>query len=220
MSANPEIQDGETPLRADARRNRDQIIAAARAIFAAQGPDVPMEEVAREAAVGVGTLYRRFPHREALIRAVARDNFSRMLTQARDAVAEEPTAWDALVRLLRPSSELELSSQLAMHSPVAWAVIRDDPTTHRFRDAMFDTLNEVVHAAQAEGSLRTDVDTGDVTILISLLLRRMRNNSGSTTTLATERALGIMLDGLRAPGRARLPGRPLTRADLEPRCAD
>ncbi|HEY2766451.1 MAG TPA: helix-turn-helix domain-containing protein [Pseudonocardiaceae bacterium] len=220
MSADPEVQDGETPLRADARRNRDQIIAAARAIFAAQGPDVPMEEVAREAGVGVGTLYRRFPDREALIRAVARDNFSRMLTQARDAVAEESTAWDALVRLLRQSRELELSAQLAMHSPLAWAVIRDDLTTQQFRDAMFDTLDEVVHAAQAEGSLRRDVDTGDVTILISLLLRRMRNSSGKDTQLASERALGIMLDGLRAPSGSSLPGRPFTRADLDSRRVD
>jgi AcrR family transcriptional regulator len=220
MSADPEIQDGQAPLRADARRNRDQIIAAARAIFAAKGPDVPMEEVAREAGVGVGTLYRRFPDREALIRAVARDNFSRMLTQAQDAVAEEPTAWDALVRILRQSRELELSAQLAMHSPLAWAVIRDDPTTQQFRDAMFDTLDEVVHAAQAEGSLRPDVDTGDVTILISLLLRRMRNSSGKDTQLASERALGIMLDGLRAPSGSPLPGRPFTRADLDSRRAD
>lgn len=220
MSADPEVQDGQTPLRADARRNRDQIIAAARVIFAAEGPNVPMEEVAREAGVGVGTLYRRFPDREALIRAVARDNFSRMLTQSREAVAQEPTAWEALVRLLRQSRELELSAQLAMHSPLAWAVIRHDPTTQRFREAMFDTLDEVVHAAQAEGSLRADVDTGDVTILISLLLRRMRNASEGATTLAAERALGIMLDGLRAPSGSPLPGRPLTRTDLDPRHAD
>jgi AcrR family transcriptional regulator len=220
MSADPEVQDGQTPLRADARRNRDQIIAAAKAIFAAEGPDVPMEEVARKAAVGVGTLYRRFPDRESLIRAVARDNFSQMLIQARDAVAEEPTAWDALVRMLRRSRELELSAQLAMHSPLARAVILDDPTTQQFRDAMFDTLDEVVHAAQTEGSLRPDVDTGDVTILISLLLRRMRHTSGEDTQLSSERALGIMLDGLRAPSGSLLPGRPLTRADLDPRRVD
>lgn len=220
MGADPDVQDGQTPLRADARRNRDQIIAAAKAIFAAEGPDVPMEEVARKAAVGVGTLYRRFPDRESLIRAVARDNFSQMLTQARGAVAEEPTAWEALVRILRQSRELELSAQLAMHSPLAWAVIRDDPTTQQFRGAMFDTLDDVVHAAQAEGSLRPDVDTGDVTILISLLLRRMRNSSEKDTQLASERALGIMLDGLRAPSRSPLPGLPLTRADLDSRRAD
>lgn len=217
MTAVPDVQDGQAPLRADARRNRDQIIAAAKVIFAAEGPDVPMEEVARKAAVGVGTLYRRFPDRESLIRAVARDNFSQMLTQAREAAAEEPTAWDALVRLLRQSRELQLSAQLAMHSPMARAVIRDDPTTHQFRDAMFDTLDEVVHAAQAEGSLRADVDTGDVTVLLSLLLRRMRSTSGGAPNMGSERALGIMLDGLRAHAGSPLPGRPITRADLDAR---
>lgn len=219
VTADPEVQDGRGPLRADARRNRDQIIAAAKVVFAAEGPDVPMEEIARRAAVGIGTLYRRFPDREALIRAVARDNFGQMLTQARDAVAEEPTAWDALVRLLRQSRELELSAQLAMHSSLAWAVIRDDPTTQQFRDAMFDTLDEVVHAAQVEGSLRTDVDTGDVTVLFSLLLRRVRT-AGKATHQGSERALGIMLDGLRAHSATALPGRPLSRADLDPRQTD
>lgn len=220
MTADPDVQDGQTPLRADARRNRDQIIAAAKAIFAAEGPDVPMEEVAREAAVGVGTLYRRFPDRESLIRAVARSNFSQMLAQAREAVDEEPTAWGALVRLLRQSRELELSAQLAMHSPMAWAVIRNDPTTQQYRDSMFDTLDDVVHAAQAEGSLRPDVDTGDITVLISLLIRRMRNTPGDATNMASERALGIMLDGLRADPGTPLPGHPLTRADLDPRRVD
>jgi AcrR family transcriptional regulator len=56
--------DSATVLQADARRNRDQILAAAKERFAAQGPDVPMEEIARAAGVGVGTLYRRFPDRE------------------------------------------------------------------------------------------------------------------------------------------------------------
>src|SRR4051794_29077547 len=106
--------DPETPLRADARRNRDQIIAAARVIFVEQGADVPMEEIARTAGVGVGTLYRRFPDRDALIRAVAVDNFDRVLIDAKAAAEEEPTAWAALVWLLHQSVELQLSVQLAM----------------------------------------------------------------------------------------------------------
>src|SRR5881227_3330880 len=94
--ANGMTADPDTTLRADARRNRDQILAAARSIFAAQGPEVPMEEIARAAGVGVGTLYRRFPDRDALIRAVAVENFERVLTDARAAAKEEPSAWLAL----------------------------------------------------------------------------------------------------------------------------
>src|SRR4051794_33378606 len=106
--------EGTVPLRADARRNRDQIIAAAQLAFATRGPDVPMEEVARLAGVGVGTLYRRFPDREALIRGVAQHNFAQVVTDAGAALAEEPTAWQALVRLMSGSRSLRLTLHLAM----------------------------------------------------------------------------------------------------------
>ncbi|GAA1975206.1 helix-turn-helix domain-containing protein [Amycolatopsis minnesotensis] len=209
--------DPETRLRADARRNRDQILAAARAIFADHGPDVPMEEIARAAAVGVGTLYRRFPDRESLIREIARENFDRMLSQARAAADEEPTAWAALVRILRHSHELQLSIQLAMLSPMAHAVLQNDPKTEEFRTGLLRTIDEVVRAGQAEGSLRTDIDTGDVAILAAMLLRRVpKGRFTAIADLATDRCTAIMLDGLRAGVGTALPGRPLTADDIEP----
>lgn len=209
--------DPETRLRADARRNRDQIVAAARKIFADHGPDVPMEEIARAAAVGVGTLYRRFPDRESLIREIARENFDRMLSQARAAFEEEPTAWEALVRILRDSRELQLSVQLAMLSPMAHAVLRDDPKTEEFRAGLLQTMGDVVKAGQAEGSLRTDIDTGDVAILAAMLLRRVpKGRFTAIADLATDRCTAIMLDGLRAGAGTELPGRPLTAEDIEP----
>ena len=103
-------------LRADARRNRDQILAAAREVFTAQGPEVPMEEIARAAGVGVGTLYRRFPDRESLIRAVAQESFTQVIDDARAACAEEATGWAALERLVRRSRRLQVSLQLAWSS--------------------------------------------------------------------------------------------------------
>jgi len=209
--------DPETPLRADARRNRDQIIAAARTIFAEQGPDVPMEEIARAAGVGVGTLYRRFPDRDALIGAVARDNFGRVLTEARAALAEEPTAWEALVRFLRQSRELQLSVQLALISPMVAKVISDDPLTDEFRRALLDELDVVVHAAQEEGFLRKDVDTGDVAMLFSLLLRQISSRADDALRAGQERCMALMLDGLRVQPGATLPGRPLTSDDLRHR---
>jgi AcrR family transcriptional regulator len=208
--------DPEARLRADARRNRDQILAAARRMFAEQGPDAPMEEIAREAGVGVGTLYRRFPDREALIRAVARENFAVVLTETRAAVAEEPTAWEALVRVVRQSRALQLSVQLAILSPLAGAIIRDDPDTRKYRRELLETLDGLVRAAQSEGTLRRDVGTGDVTALLSLLLRRVQPKDGSAG-MAAERALVLMFDGLRAQSGSTLPGRPLSGADLESR---
>ncbi|GAA5187218.1 TetR/AcrR family transcriptional regulator [Rugosimonospora acidiphila] len=203
-----------TRLRADARRNRDQIMAAAKEVFAELGPDVPMEEIARRAGVGVGTLYRRFPDREALIRAVAQENFGAVLDDARAATAEEPTAWDALVRLMRRSRDLRLSVRLAVLSPSAWAAMRDDPQIRQLRDGIMAALDDLVRAAQAEGVLRDDVGPGDVAALVSLLLRRVPADSDATAELIAERALVVILDGLRADPGSPLPGRPVTIRDL------
>ena len=209
MTADPEVR-----LRADARRNRDQILAAAKVMFARQGPDAPMEEIAREAGVGVGTLYRRFPDRQALIRAVAQDNFAAVLAETRAAVAAEATAWDALVRIVRQSRELQLSVQLAILSPLARSIIRDDPITGKFRHELLETLDSVVRAAQAEGALRLDVGPGDVAALLSLLLARIPVLPAGRSWLAAERALALMLDGLRAQPGTELPGHPLTIEDF------
>jgi AcrR family transcriptional regulator len=209
MTANP-----VTGLRADARRNRDQILAAAKQWFAVQGPDVPMEEIARAAGVGIGTLYRRFPDREALIQAVARDSFEKALAEARAAVAEEPTAWKALVRFLHQSQELRLTMQLAMTSPPR-IVLRDDEERNELRRALIEVLDTVVHAAQAEGTLRGDIDTGDVATVFALLVRQVPKADDEVAGLAAERCMALVLDGLRAPSSGTpLPGRPITAQDI------
>ncbi|MBB4686257.1 TetR/AcrR family transcriptional regulator [Amycolatopsis jiangsuensis] len=209
MSADP-----HTPLRADARRNRDQIIAAARAIFAEQGPEVPMEEIARAAGVGVGTLYRRFPDRDALISAVAVDNFARVLNDAHAAVAEEPTAWSALVRLLYQSVELQLSLQLAMLSLRAQEIVREDPTITGLRQDLLTEVESLVRAAQDEGHLRKDVGAGDVALLFAVLLRRLPSRQKDLAEMSTARCVAIMIDGLQSQPGSELPGRPLGRDDL------
>ncbi|MET7992900.1 helix-turn-helix domain-containing protein [Amycolatopsis sp. NPDC005232] len=209
MSADPQV-----PLRADARRNRDQIIAAARTIFAEFGPEVPMEEIARAAGVGVGTLYRRFPDREALIRAVAVDNFSRVLDDAREAAEQEPTAWRALVRLLHQSVELHLSVQLAMLSKKAHEILKEDPAIARLREELLVELEAMVQGAQNEGTLRPDVAEGDVAMLFALLLRQLESRSPEIARMSTARSIAIMIDGLQARPGTPLPGRPLGRHDI------
>lgn len=205
----------ETRLRADARRNRDQIIAAAKVVFVESGPDVPMEEIARRAGVGVGTLYRRFPDREALILAVAHENFDSVVNEARVAAAEEPTRWEALVRLMGRSRDLRLSVRLALLSPQAWHSIRDDPRTRALRDELLVLLDEIVRGAQAEGTLRADVGAGDLATLVSLLVRRAPACSDQMSEMIMDRMLMLMLDALRAKPGGPLPGRPITVDDLE-----
>jgi AcrR family transcriptional regulator len=203
-----------TGLRADARRNRDQIVAAAKQWFAVQGPDVPMEEIARAAGVGVGTLYRRFPDREALIRAVVRESLTISVAEARAALAEEPTAWQALVRVLRQSRELRLIVRLTTAAQPAKTIVKDDDESSELRRAMIEVLDNIVHAAQAEGTLRTDVDSGDVSMLFTLLVRPVPLADEETAELARERCTALVLDGLRAHTGTPLPGRPLTAADV------
>jgi AcrR family transcriptional regulator len=206
--------DDRARLRADARRNRDQIIAAARTAFFELGPDVPMEELARRALVGVGTLYRRFPDREALIRAVAQDNFATVLADARLALEEEPTAWQALVRLMQRSRSLRLTIQLAVLSPTAWAGVKHDPVVEKLRDELMVILEEIVRRAQQEGALRPDIGAGDVAVVISLVLRRIPGKTDSMSESMLERALGLIIDGLHCRPGSALPGRPVTVEDF------
>lgn len=210
--------DPGTPLRADARRNRDQILAAAREVFATQGPDVPMEEIARTAGVGIGTLYRRFPDRDALIRAVARASLAQVLDDTRAAAAEAPTAWDALVRLVNRSHQLQASLHLSLSSPRAREVLHGDPEIEESRARLLAEFARIVEAAKAEGTMRPDVEAGDVVVLTVMVLHRPPATL-DPAALAFDRAVAIVLDGLRArPGDTRpdsaLPGRPITVDDL------
>lgn len=201
-------------LRADAQRNREQILTAARAMFASQGPDVPMEEIARTAGVGVGTLYRRFPDREVLIRAVAQESFANVLADARAAVADEATGWDALQRLISRSHQLQVSVQLALVSQRARETLQHDPTTLALRDALLDELAQIVATAQTEGRLRRDVAAGDIALLFSLMLRQPPA-AEDPQRQGLERAVAIMFDGLRTDIHTPLPGRAVTTAELQ-----
>lgn len=214
MAAPPPIR-----LRADARRNRDKIIGTAIAAFAADGPYLPMEEIARLAGVGVGTLYRHFPDRDTLIIAVVRDSLETMLARACAAALDEPSAWDALVRAMSGSPELRLALRMPnQFQPATTEVIRADPPIRRVRTELLRLIDNLVQAARDEGTLRPDVGTGDIVHLFSLLLQGMNKMPRESGEAAYQRARGIVLDGLRARpdtrGAAPLPGRPLAFADL------
>ncbi|MHA6628425.1 TetR/AcrR family transcriptional regulator [Pseudonocardia sichuanensis] len=203
----------ETPMRADARRNRDRILSAAKASFAAHGPEIPAEEIARAAGVAPGTLYRHFADREALILAVAQNNLDQALVEARAAVAEEPSAWDALVRILHQSHELRLSIRLVLSYPAVHELMKERKTG-RLRRTMLELLDAVVRKAQAEGSLREDVGAGDVAVMFALLAHPMPIMRSDVADIASERCMALMLESLRAGSAARLPGRPVTPSDI------
>ncbi|GAA0944668.1 helix-turn-helix domain-containing protein [Pseudonocardia zijingensis] len=185
-------------MRADARRNRDRIVAAAKAWFATHGPEAPTEDIARSAGVAPGTLYRHFADREALIRAVAINNFDHAIAEATAAVSEEASAWDALVRILRQSQELRLSFRLLTAYPHMHAVLKKERDAEQARKHMVDLLDRVVRRAQAEGTLRTDVGTGDVAVMFALLSHPVTIDPSATAQLASERCMALLLESLRA----------------------
>lgn len=204
-------------LRADARRNRDQILAAAAHTFVEVGADVPMDEIARTAGVGIGTLYRRFPDRESLMVAVVQRNLQALLDKIAESEAESgPLAWDALVRSMSYSRELRLSlpSTNALPPRVA-AAVRADEGVHRLRQQLTEATDRLVAAAQGEGSMRTDVGAGDVAELFRLVYRAAPRADDDPADLAASRLLAIVLDGLRTGGHTELPGRPRDTGDLE-----
>ena len=95
--------DRVTPLRVDAQRNLEHVLRAAREVFGELGYGAPMEDVARRARVGVGTVYRRFPSKDVLVRRIAEEETARLTEQARTALGQENEAWSALARFLRTS---------------------------------------------------------------------------------------------------------------------
>src|SRR6202521_5851059 len=99
-------------LRADAARNREQVLAAPRDLFVEHGADAPLDDIARRAGVGIATLYRRFPDREALVRAVALDILARTADEARSAEAEEADPFDGLARYMHRALDLRISADM------------------------------------------------------------------------------------------------------------
>ncbi|MFC8798074.1 TetR/AcrR family transcriptional regulator [Promicromonospora sp. NPDC057138] len=212
MTAEPQA------LRSDARRNRDQIIAAAKTLYAQRGLDeVPMEELARQAGVGVGTLYRRFPDRDTLIREITLDSFLTLLARARESLVDGGLGWESFVRDLATSPEMRFTLRLTVFSPGSGQVVWNDPRLREVRDEITDTLDELVRAGQEAGTLRADVGTGDVVLLVALVIIGLQATDHGQADARHERMLALSLDGLRATSNQPLPDGPLSSNALGPR---
>ena len=211
-----------TKLRADARRNRERVIAAARALFTERGFDVPLEDVAKRADVGIATLYRRFPDRSSLVVAVVLDNLAIMRAELERVAEEGLDAWTGLLRVMRT---FVLDLRVGMMLPLMLEVVRDRETDEALeeavrtatgrRDVVVGLMAGLVERAQAEGALRPDVAVGDVMVGFVQLSRPLPLGSREFSREVTLRHFGLFADGLRAvPGGAprttELTGEPLT----------
>lgn len=201
--ATPPVTEERT-LRADARRNRELILEAARARFAAQGLEAQIDDIAQDAGVGVGTVYRHFPTKEDLVEALAIARFSTLAELAREAIAE-PDPWRAFSEYMRRSAELQ-AQDLALSEAMA---SRPGMMAMAAEGAgMPELMEELVERAKKGGVVRADADWQDVPMMICGLGRITQAAEAEAVPFMNwERLLALLLDGIRAPGATPLPKR-------------
>jgi AcrR family transcriptional regulator len=194
----------ERVLRADARRNRDAVIAAAKKLFADQGLDAQMPDVAKAAKVGVGTVYRHFPTKDDLIAALAAERFERLAEKAQEGIdAEDP--WEGLCDFIRFSAQIQADDRGLCEVMGSRPEVMNDSALAVGLDALCDKL---VERAQRSGDLREDLKWEDIP-MIACGVGRMTQVDMGPGTGRWPRLVEIVIDGLRAPGSSKLP-KPVT----------
>jgi AcrR family transcriptional regulator len=188
-AAGPVIPATPKPLRADARRNRERILKAARKVFADRGINCQIDDVARRARVGVGTVYRHFPTKEALLEAVVREHFDEIAGYARDALEHED-AWEGFCELIWRAAERN-AEDLGFCEVMA----STDQSRVVGEVGLMDSTVTLITRAKAQGRMRPDATEADVPMIMCGASSVMRL---SRTPGAWRRYLTLMLDGLRA----------------------
>ncbi|MGW0615491.1 TetR/AcrR family transcriptional regulator [Streptomyces sp. NPDC002788] len=197
--------------RADALRNRERIVAAAREMFVEHGPEVPLDEIARRAGVGNATVYRNFPDRDALAREVVCSVMDRMVRAAEQALAESQDAFEALECFAHTAVDERISALCPM---VSSTFDRNHPDLEAARERVERLVAEIMDRAKAAGRLRTDVDLGDVMVGLAQLSRPPAGTDCFRADRFVHRHLQLFLDGMRAPAPSVLPGTAVTLEDL------
>jgi AcrR family transcriptional regulator len=197
-------------LRQDAQRNRERILQAARETFKEHGLDAPLEEIARRAGVGIATLYRRFPTRDALIEAVFVDSISSFRQTAEEALQIED-AWTAFSTFIEQMCERQ-----AENSGLKDLLCRRFPDSKLMEDARRrgrETVRRLLARAQGEGAVRADVTPEDIEFVF-WSNGRILEATREVAPNAWRRSLALILDGFRAENARPLPERPLSSREL------
>lgn len=183
--------EDDRPKRADARRNRELLVAAARDVFSTQGVGASMEAIAKQAGVGVGTMYRHFPNRIDLVEAVYQSDVEELAATARQVVAElEP--WEAVSAFFDAFMRYAQTKQ-ALLGELQQAFEKKPDFRSQARELIESSFNLVIDNARNAGVVRPDVEGSDVMQLMSPVC-----TNASIPPERTARMLGMILDGMRA----------------------
>jgi AcrR family transcriptional regulator len=199
-----------TALRADAQRNLVRVLDAAREVFAEQGIDAPVTEIADRAGVGVGTIFRRFPTKDDLLVAVVEQR-TEQLIEAADAALESPEPGAAFRRFMETAAAMHISD-------VCWCEVGADlfgrDGIRELTDVLVGKIGELLTRAQTARQVRSDLRALDIPVLLMAVAK-----SGlmleEAVPGAWKRYLAIILDGLRPEAARPLPRRPVSRREFE-----
>ena len=157
------MRENDRPLRADARRNREKIMASARELFASRGHEAQMDEIAAHCGLGMGTLYRHFPSKRALLTAMVRERFRGMadLARAAEQISDPGESFEVLLRSYLEAAEGDASFQLALmdSGDVEWEGIRQE------KAEFAEVVSRVIDRAVAAGAVRSDLSYADFPLL-------------------------------------------------------
>lgn len=179
------------PMRADAARNRARVLEVAYETFAAEGVGVPIDEIARRAGVGAGTVYRHFPTKEALFQAVFEDRVRHIVDEGRALVASEGPG-EALYAFMRGMLQTGTADHGLFDALASYGFDVEAATTGAEKEFLV-VLDELLVAAQQAGTVRADVGVPEVKALLMVCKSNYEYGNG-----VAERVVDVIIDGLRA----------------------
>ena len=192
------------PLRADAQRNHDAIVLAAQDAFAEAGYGVSIEEIARRAGVGAASVYRRFPSKELLLRAIFDAGIAGLELEIAAAQAA-PDPWRGLLAGIGAVIEKQAANMVFVELLAELGVLPElKGEIHR---RVFAPLGELFARAQAAGELRGDLEASELPLLIGMVVATAKHGSKSNTPVRWQRYLALLTDALRTPAPTLLPPR-------------
>lgn len=206
----PTTKISERPQRADAQRNRARVLDAAEELFAESGNGATIEDIAKRAGVGVGTVCRHFPTKQALLDEVLTQSFRELLADADQALAsDEPAvAFEQFVHrlALHQARRRMLAEQMATELELP-------PAAVELKAGMRGAITELLGRAQAAGAIRDDISPADTSLLFAGIAQITAIAGGDPEV--RDRYVAVMLDGLRPAAATSLPGQPMGYGDID-----